>query len=274
MILAGWVMDCHIKDYYCQYSDANASGNFHELIVLHETSLTWDEVSKKMPTLCKGWYELSRLVTKDRIDFTHEFWMAKLPYHPKLGGFLDTFFASIDDIGIYLFQKKFDDPFEANMVYSLSQDRGFFHGNPPATEQQIQEVKRFFPNEILPLDYMSFLQIHNGFCKATDSTGILSSHQMERCYQSFQMIETAQSAIVTNKGLPVDPKKLIPFYESFGMPFFQCFWADWYPDYEMGNVYYSGFTKTISDIDKPGSYTEMAFPTYTDWLIFYLEKIV
>jgi hypothetical protein len=70
------------------------------------------------------------------------------------------------------------------------------------------------------------------------------------------------------------PKSLIPFYESFGQPFFQCFWGDWYPDQEMGNVYYSNATKKILVSNKKDDCLEtMAFETFTDWLVFYLEKL-
>jgi hypothetical protein len=58
------------------------------------------------------------------------------------------------------------------------------------------------------------------------------------------------------------------------MPFFQCFWGEWYPEREMGNVYYSGFTRSISDYTQFGVGVEtMAFETFTDWLMFYLETI-
>jgi hypothetical protein len=58
------------------------------------------------------------------------------------------------------------------------------------------------------------------------------------------------------------------------MPFYQCFWAEWYPEQEMGNVYYSGESKTISDVFGSFSSSEtMAFTTFTDWLMFYLERI-
>lgn len=93
-------------------------------------------------------------------------------------------------------------------------------------------------------------------------------------YETFQSFLEEQGAPPTSDGKPVDPKTLIPFYESFGMPFFQCFWAEWYPEQEMGNVYYSGETHSISSVRIVGDASEnMAFPTFIDWLIFYLEQI-
>lgn len=97
-------------------------------------------------------------------------------------------------------------------------------------------------------------------------------------YTQFQtMLESLESRVTTERGLTVNPKSLIPFYESFGMPFFQCFWGDWYPQnvMGMGNVYFSMTSKTISD---PLNYEDssslnMAFTTFIDWLMFYLERI-
>jgi len=127
---------------------------------------------------------------------------------------------------------------------------------------------------MLPSDYLAFLQIHDGFSKTTDSTGITPSNEMHKSYTQLQEIIQQHDPIVTKKGTAVDPSTLIPFYESFGMPYFQCFWAEWYPEEEMGNVYYSGALRTISDVYGGGLSTEtMAFPTFTDWLMFYLERI-
>lgn len=80
--------------------------------------------------------------------------------------------------------------------------------------------------------------------------------------------------LLTAEGSEVNPKHLIPFYESFGFPCYQCFWADWYPDQEMGNIYYSGLTHTISaNRDETVGTENMSFPTFLDWLMFYLETI-
>jgi hypothetical protein len=79
---------------------------------------------------------------------------------------------------------------------------------------------------------------------------------------------------MTSKGAPVNPKSVIPFYESFGIPFYQCFWGEWYPQQEMGNVYFSHTTKTISDVGGTDSSAEsMAFQTFVEWLMFYLERV-
>jgi SMI1 / KNR4 family (SUKH-1) len=268
-------MDHHIKEFYCQSGDDSSRGSFHKVISLHDSKdLDWDTVVAFVPKLSKGWFELAHLPVHDRIEFTRDFWMAKLPYHPYLANFLTRFFDSLDDICVFVFQKKFDDPFEVNLVYSLKDNAGFFRGTLPASDHEIEELQRLFPEYPLPADYKAFLQIHNGFCKTTDCTGISSSTQVEEIYNNFQAMFETEGPLNTNRGSLVNPKTLIPFYESFGMPFFQCFWAEWYPENEMGNVYYSGLTRTIFDVESSDPSSEsMAFPTFIDWLMFYMERI-
>lgn len=272
-------MDFHIKEFYRQSSDDYSSGNFHEVIELNELShIPWENIRKKVPKLNRGWYELAHLSHEDRIEFTRDFWLATLPYHPKMQDFVIRFFSSLDDIAIFITQKQFDDEYEAQMVYSLSNDGGFFRGFLPVDDNELAEFQKCFPDFIFPQDYLSFLSIHNGFCKATDSTGIFKAGHMWENYNQFQsMLEAMETNVTTERGLTVNPKTLIPFYESFGMPFFQCFWGEWYPQnvLGMGNVYFSVTAKTISD---PLNYEEssslnMAFTTFMDWLMFYLERI-
>jgi hypothetical protein len=267
-------MDHHVKEFFKQYSDDSLNGNFHKVIPLHELpDMKWEDVVRLVPNICKGWYELAHLPSKDRIEFSCEFWLSKIPYHPKVNQFLARFFGSLGEIGVFITQQKFDDPFEATLVYCLKKDNGFFRGSPPATEQKIVELQKKFPHYLLPVDYLGFLQIHDGFCKTTDCTGITRSCEVPIAYEHFQEMLLLDEPITTTKRVPVDPKTLIPFYESFGMPYYQCFWGEWYPEQEMGNVYFSGETKTISDITSSYGLENMAFPTFTDWLMFYLESI-
>lgn len=272
-------MDTHIKDFFSQPRDDTPKGNFYKVISLNnEAKQDWNSLLKQVPNIPRGWYELTQLSIEDRIEFTRDFWLTKLPYHPNLDEFLNRFFGSLDDILIFIIQKKFDDPLEAQMVYSLKENKGFFRGAPPATEKEILSMITAFPGIIFPEDYLAFLQINNGFCKTTDCTGITSSTLMRKSYDRFLETLSKENAITTNKGTPVDPTQLIPFYESFGMPFFQCFWADWYPGQEMGNVYYSGLTKSIIEAGPAGtkdtSIDSMSFPTFNDWLMFYMELVV
>jgi len=267
-------MDEHALDYYSVYSDKSSHGNFHDVIVIEDKpQLKWSEVSKLAPRLCKGWFELAHLPIQDRIEFIREFWLAKLSYNPLLNESLEKFFAGVDDIAIILTQQKFDDPYDAQLVYSLADNSGFFHGCCPAKEQDIIALQKVFPDYILPSDYLAFLQIHNGFAKLTD-TGITKSSDMNASYIEFQKMLEKEYPLSTSKGEPVNPKSLIPFYKSFGMSFYQCFWGEWYPNQQMGNVYYSSSTKTILNSTRNEDFVEtMAFETFTDWLMFYLEKI-
>lgn len=267
-------MDNHALDYYRSYSEESPNSRFHAVIALHDNEgLSWEDLSKIAPSLSRGWYELSQLSKEDRLDFTREFWLSKLSYHSGLVEFISKFFASLDDIGVFLTQLKYDDPFEAQLVYSRADNSGFFHGGIPASEEETSSLQKMFPDYMFPTDYIAFLQIHNGFAKLTD-TGILKIGDMEVTYQGFQEMLAQENPLVTSSGQAVNPKSLIPFYKSFSMPFFQCFWGEWYPSHEMGNVYYSNITKTISDCSKADFRVEtMAFETFVDWLIFYLETI-
>ena len=272
-------MDFHIKEYYRQFSEDDPSGNFHKVMLLSDTpDIPWESLKEKVPKLGRGWYELAHLSSQDRIEFTRDFWLATLPYHPKMQDFIIRFFNSLDDIALFVTQKQYNDDFEAQMVYSIANNGGFFRGYGPVDDNEMTNFQKSFTDFTFPEDYLSFLRIHNGFCKATDTTGIFKAEHLVDNYNQFQtMINSMESRVTTERGMAVNPKTLIPFYESFGMPFFQCFWADWYPQnvMGMGNVYFSVTSKTVSD---PLNYEDssslnMAFTTYSDWLMFYLERI-
>lgn len=267
-------MDLHALEYYRPYSDDYPHAHFHAVIPLHEKpDFDWKWVQEIAPQLHRGWYELARLEIRDRIDFMRDFWMAKFVDSPKFCLFVEEFFKTVDDLGIFLTQRTYDDPFEPQCVYSLSGNSGFYHGNPPITEEEKTALQNHFPDFILPEDYLRFLQIHNGFYKQTDS-GVFKSTCMPEKQMTFKRLLEEGEPVRTSKGTLVNPKSLIPFYQSFNMPFFQCFWGEWYPDQEMGNVYFSGSTNTITDSTQLGVGAEtMSFETFTDWLIFYLEKI-
>ncbi len=102
---------------------------------------------------------------------------------------------------------------------------GFFHGEPAATTDNLINLQKDFPEYIFPLDYLAFLEIHNGFAKWTD-TGIIKTAEMKEDYKNFQKMLSNEEPLHDSKGQNIDPKALIPFYKSYGMPFFQCFWAD------------------------------------------------
>lgn len=136
-------MDQHVKEYFRQSSDEAPPGNFHKVIALHDApDVDWETVKALVPDLCRGWYELARLNPKDRIEFYRDFWLLKLPYSPGLDEFINRFFASLDDIGIFITQKKFEDPYEASLIYSIKDDGGFFRGGLPITEKNQENLQK------------------------------------------------------------------------------------------------------------------------------------
>lgn len=264
-----------LNGYYSGFPDEVPKRKYHKVIALHhENEMTWDEVLKVVPSFPRGWFELARLSQRDRIDFTRDFWLATLPYNTNFHPFLTEFFALLEDVGIFITQKKYDDPLHAHIVYSLSNNRGFFHGDTPILDTHLAVLQDLFPDHILPVDYLAFLKIHDGFSKATDCTGIIRSTDMLDRYKNFQSLLASKGPIPkSGGGAVVNPKTLIPFYESFGMPFYQCFWGEWYPEQEMGNVYYSAETNTISEIRKGLGSETLSFANFLDWLKFYLEQV-
>lgn len=270
-------MDHHVDDFYQCLSDESPHGKFHDVIPLHRRAdISWAEIAEKVPGITRGWYELARISSKDRIEFTFDNWCATMPYNPRTETALEGFFASLDDIGIYVVQKNWDDPYKVEMVYSLENNAGFYRGDLPASEAEILYLQKFFDKYILPADYLAFLQIHNGFWKTTDCSGIAKASHLPVKYDQFQELLAKEASVSTSKGEPVNPKSLIPFYESFGMPYYQCFWGEWYPEQEMGNVYYSSETKaipSIANLNHDDLIAVLAFPTFADWLAFYLERI-
>lgn len=263
-------MDTRVKDFFRQPSD-DPHGNFHQVIALHEApDFDWKTIHPMVKDLPKGWLELARLSPKDRVEFLRDFWMNKLPYRCGFSEFLLKFFDSIEDVGVYIVKKNSHDPFETCLVYSVKGDKSFYRGGPPALEEDILLLQKKFGDFSFPGDYVAFLQIHDGFWKTTDCTGICRLKNLKKLNETFQQL--IGESLLTSEGKEVNPKSLVAFYESFGMPFFQCFWSDWYPEEEVGNVYFSGESKTLLYREGVGP-EAMAFPTFLDWLMFYLEQI-
>lgn len=267
-------MNEHVLHYYGYTDEEIPRKKFSKVISFHDCpDMDWENLCDSIPALPKGWHELCQLPRNDRIQFTLDYWLAKLPYHLHLDEAISQFFGELDDVGCFATQVKKSDPLKVEMVYSVSQNRGFYRGAIPASEEDVIDLQKLFLDYILPEDYLAFLQIHNGFCKTTDCTGIMSAEKVASTYKQLQALIASQGMVTTTSGNPVDPKGLIPFYKSFGMPYYQCFWSGWHPEQEMGNVYYSGEMNSISEIGTGESSEAMTFPTFLDWLIFYLEQM-
>ena len=250
--------------------------HFHQVIALHELpSPEWERLSQQIPQLPRGWYELSQLPAGDRIEFTRDYWLSKLPFMipnaSTLKMRLKGFFGDLEDIGFFATQLKEEGPFEVHMVYSLEGGKGFLQGSPPASKVVIAQLAQQFGQFNLPSDYLFFLQIHDGFSKYTD-TGLIKTREMARIYQRFQHRLRSETGI-NSKQNDISPEAVVPFYESFGLHCYQCFcYADWYPEEEMRNIYFSEFDRLVNTFSfRHCLKADQAFPTFLNWLLFYLE---
>lgn len=252
-------------------SGAKEGAAFRDVLFLQDVaSLSWEEALLKAPELPRGWYELSRVQAVDRIEFIRDFWLDRIPYHPLTHPAIADFFDQLDDVGVVLTRQMDEEQMNPELVYSLKDHSCFFRGNPPCTEQDLLELK----SEIglnLPNDFLAFHRLHSGFGKLSDM-GLLSIGEIaEARRRILQFILYSEKSLCSGKQ-NVDPMLLIPFYEFSGMASYQCFYGDWYPGSEMGNVYLSGIDYTISDTtDKKAWIENLAFPTFSEWLTYYLH---
>lgn len=259
-------MNSQVRRYYRKFDDEEIPLRlFYDVISLHETpELSWEGFKERAPDLPRGWYELASLSSADRVNFAKEFWMETLPYVPHIHVFLEKFFAQLDDVGVFLTQVHFDSVYQSEIVYSLRDGSCFFHGCPPAIEDAINALRRKF-QESLPEDYLAFLRIHDGFSKHMD-VGIIPSKDLSFLSPDKTLLPPSQTT--------VNPRDLILFYESFNEKCYQCFYEGWTPNGEIGNVCYSGLEGGISDTRNKEKWgDQLAFPTFLDWLIFYLEGV-
>lgn len=252
-----------------KYYEIGGESNIQEVLFLcEEKKLVWEEVLEKIPDIPRGWFELSRVTGEERMGFVFDLWSTRLPFHPKVTSSLSKFFSQLDDIDIVIVKRDFETKVE--MVYSFANNQTFFRGLAPSIEEDV----RIFKDELgvrVPFDYQSFLRLHNGF-------GKLSEIQILPIIEVFEAREIVKKLLSDpehaidwqNQG--IDPSALIPFFEDFGLNSFQCFFTDWYPDSDMGNVYISGIQYTISDTsDRTLWSEELAFPSFLEWLVCYLE---
>ncbi|MDP1608642.1 MAG: SMI1/KNR4 family protein [Chlamydiales bacterium] len=245
--------------------------HFNEVFFLHEEmNEQWESLSERAPCVPRPWFELSRLSSAERIEFVSDLWLQRLSYHPKGYPALVNFFEKLDDIGIIIHRQSEEEPFAVEMVYSLADNSSFFRGLPPCKEEDLDRLKTLIPYD-LPADFLSLFRIHHGFGKLSE-LGLLQVDAMIEARQNVIDLVLKGEVPMYLQDRLVDPDLLIPFYESFGLVSYQCFYADWYPGSEMGNVYLSGIDYAISDITDRKTWTEqLAFPTFFEWLVYYLQ---
>jgi hypothetical protein len=261
-------MNTLVRDFYRRPEKEESL--FHSVLFLSDNPDSLNDASRYSSELPRGWFELCRLPAEDRIEFVRDFWLNLLPYHPAFHIFLTEFFGKLDDVGVVLTQVSQQSPSVAEMIYSLKDNSTFFHALPPCTESELNELKSLIVHP-LPHDYLAFLRIHNGFGKLSD-LGLLKTRQAIDAQKHLMDQFLWSDRTIKMKNQAIDPSSLIPFYESYGLQSYQCFFNEWYPGSEMGNVYLSGIDYTISDYsDRKEWADQMAFPTFLDWLAFYME---
>ncbi|MFZ0566171.1 MAG: hypothetical protein WAM28_08315 [Chlamydiales bacterium] len=239
---------------------------FHQVKALHKLpDLEWERLAQEMPQLPRGWFELSRLSLSDRIEFARDFWLSKLcdMASPQVLSRIENFFYNLEDIGFYVTQDKEKDPWDVHMVYSLKGATHFFHGSPPSSEAKIEGLRKGFDPLFLPSDYLVFLQIHDGFSKYTD-TGVIKIKEIARIYQRFQQL-FAQQQLVDVYEQAISAEAIIPFYESSRLHCYQCFYTDRSFAKAIGNIPF--FENSLQEKEE-----HWAFPSFLDWLVFYLES--
>lgn len=263
-------MHRRLLDYYAPYSANHPEGHFHAVIHL-ETHLKmgWEKLVQICPTLPQGWFELISLAVADRIELMREHWLLKTRAYPKIQEAITGFFLSLDYLGVFLTQRSYEDPFEAELVYQVSGSGHFFRGKPGATPEGIAILQKEFAEYLLPMEYISFLQIHDGFANERD-IGIFGSRDISlACIDSQEVLQKA----CEKTSHAIHPKSLVPFYQSSDPSCIQCFWNAWQLDPKQESAHYTGNAGTTGLFSVLGNGVEtMPSHSFLEWMILYLQK--
>jgi hypothetical protein len=218
-----------------QYFKSN--GEF-EGVHLLDGSHSYAEVCSLHPAFPRGWYELGCLSKEDRIEFTRDFWLERLPFDPRFQETVEDFFSRLEDVCPIL-RKKGGGNWVAEMVYSLRDNSTFFRGFPPAAEMDWDGN--------YPREHGSFLRVHNGFGKLSEM-GLIVYDDLEE--KRRELIEK----MLEHDVVRVTPGTLYPFYETFDGV--ECF-------YQAGTAFLSWIDGGVDE--------ERAFPNFLAWLADFLE---
>lgn len=254
------------------YEKGGVDGNrfFSVRFLSEEPEAKWSELEAINSDLPRSWFELSRISAQDRVEFVSDLWLDRFPYHPSAHPVFAEFFEQLDDVAVVLVQKEEEGPFQAELVYSFADNSTFFRGRSPCTEEDLLEM-RSEVGVILPRDYLAFLKIHSGFGKMSEM-GLLEASKLADAKRHVAHLIIKSERPLRSGDRRVDLGSLIPFFEVLGLDSYQCFYTDWYPGNEMGNVYLSGIDYKISDTShKKALGEELAFPSFSDWFAFYLQ---
>lgn len=233
-----------------------------EAIAVHEhPKWEFEQWLEKAPGLPRGWWELACLILEDRMEFMKAFWSIRFAYSPGIQTVIRNFFSCVDDLGVYLVKKRGEQYFLPHLVYSMKDH--FYHGAPPVTKEGVQKVYHILQHK-LPEDYISLMNIHNGFARNSDE-GIFPIEQIPEEVHTLYAELFRGLHPMTFEGEPLDPQCLIPFYKKEKESFYQCFHKEWYPEREMGTLGLSLGTHATAEVFK-----QSVFSSFLNWLIVYL----
>jgi hypothetical protein len=174
-----------------------------------EPDTSWEAISKVAFDLPRAWYELSRVTPRDRVEFTRDFWLDRIPYHPNAHPAFFEFFEELDDVVVVLTRRMEDEPMDAELVYSLGDNSTFFRGKPPCNEGDLVGLSQELEVN-LPRDYLSFTRIHNGFGKLSEM-GILEVQDLADARRRVIELLLKTEKRVKSGEIIVDPGSLFPF---------------------------------------------------------------
>lgn len=240
---------------------------FHKVLNVNESDISWEDLHSQIPYFPKGWFELARLPTKDRIELLQAFWLAKLePCQPSsfVVYKVQHFFSKLQDIIVLATQFTSQSAYEIHMIYEG--EGVYFYGHPGALQEEVEILKmRFLPMH-LPEDYLAFLLIHNGFSQFTD-VGIISTFEIAKTHAVFEHSFEKKWLLIGHHLL--SKEHLFPFYAAHDYLSYQCFFIPWDPlDKEIHNI-----SIAIEDQHALDSTVGAAskYASFLEWLVFYLH---
>lgn len=174
---------------------------------------SWEQLQKEAPFFPRGWFELGRLNAEDRKEFLQLFWRSQLAdTAPNILFLIDRFFASVEDILIFLVrQEKL--PAQPLLIYASSQ--GHFFGYPPANKERVAKMQEA---AFLPEDYLNFFSIHDGFSKEGEGKIFALSEASVFRSRFQERMSRVEPGVI-------DPKMLVPFFQEEKIHRLQCFFS-------------------------------------------------
>ncbi len=235
---------------------------------------SWSSLSKIIPLLPRGWYELTKFSSEERINLVKEFWLSQLCQssieYDEIAK-IDDFFNCLEDIVICAFQDCYERHFNVKMIYLIKNSNIFFSGNPPFSSCY-DNLRLQLWND-LPKSYYNFFNIHDGF-SCYDDLGIISTKKISRIYYQFQDYLEKEELISTYKELNLS--SFIPFYGGSLIHSYQCFLVNLSFDKEepLNVPFLENNLKDLNSllIDSDSSLFENnIFSSFIAWLGYYLS---